>query len=140
MYPANDEIVLFEATGIEPFGAHFAVHDRQVALETEVPDLLTRDGHHRLQPLRYRMDLRIRHSIATNYVHPITEVMCRRRIELAILGVPHQAMAIDVEPDSRLQVFESGYAYRTFGSLQGIDDIEYIGRSHTQKRSLVPAI
>ena len=60
---------------MEPFGAHFAVHGRQVALETEVPDLLTRDGHHRLQPLRYRMDLRIRHSIATNYVHPIAEVM-----------------------------------------------------------------
>ena len=56
------------------------------------------------------MDLRIRHSIATNYVHPIAEVMCRWRIELAILGVPHQAMAIDGEPDSRLQGFQSGYA------------------------------
>ena len=88
---------------MEPFGAHFAVHGRQVTLETEVPDLLTRDGHHACW--RYRMDLRIRNSIATNYVHPIAEVMCRRRIDLAILGVPHQAMAIDVEPDSRLQGF-----------------------------------
>ena len=112
---------------MKPLRAHLAVHDRQMTLKTEVPDLLNCDAHDRTQPSRYRMNLGICHSIGGNYMHPIADVMVCRQIELAVLGVPHDAMAVEVETDSRLQVPEGSCAGRSFGCLQGIDDIEYIG-------------